>query len=53
MAGATDFIGRVRERVETADLLYGRFLAARLSADWAGELDRVRRWLTRVDQKAA
>ena len=42
-----------KELVETLDLLYGRFLAVRLSAAWAGELDRVRRWLTRVDQKAA
>jgi hypothetical protein len=44
---------QLRELVETLDLLYGRFLAVRLSGEWAGELDRVRRWLTRVDQRAA
>ena len=44
---------QVRELVETVDLLYGKFLAVRLSADWAGELDRVRRWLARGEQRAA
>ena len=43
----------VRDLVETVDLLYGRFLAARLSAEWAGELARVRRWLARVEDRAA
>ena len=43
----------MRELVETLDLLYARFLAVRLSADWPGELDRVRRWLTRADLRAA
>ncbi|MBN9519016.1 hypothetical protein J0H58_10950 [bacterium] len=44
---------QVRELVETLDLLYGRFLAVRLSADWAGELERVRRWLIHADRQAA
>ena len=44
---------QVRELVETLDLLYARFLTVRLSADWAGELERVRRWLTPADQRAA
>lgn len=44
---------QVRELVETVDLLYARFLAVRLSADWSGELDRVRQWLARVDRRAA
>ena len=43
----------LRELVETLDLLYGRFLAVRLSAGWAGELERVRRWLTHTDRQAA
>ncbi len=33
---------QVRELVETLDLLYARFLTARLSADLARELKRVR-----------
>src|SRR4051812_43839537 len=44
---------QVRELVETLDLLYARFLAVRLSADWAGELARVRRWLDRAEPRAA
>ncbi|QDU18469.1 hypothetical protein [Urbifossiella limnaea] len=44
---------QLRELVETLDLMYGRFLAVRLSADWAGELERVRRWLTHTDRQAA
>ena len=31
----------------------GCVLAARLSADWPGELARVRRWLTQVEERAA
>src|SRR4051812_47984648 len=45
--------GQVRELVETLDLLYARFLAVRLSGDWAGELGRVQRWLARAEQRAA
>ncbi|MDB5310852.1 MAG: hypothetical protein JWO38_5054 [Gemmataceae bacterium] len=44
---------QVRELIETLDLLYTRFLTVRLSADWAGELARVRRWLARVEPQAA
>ncbi|MBN9523340.1 hypothetical protein J0H58_33310 [bacterium] len=44
---------QVRKLVETLDLLYDRFLAVRPSAYRAGERERVRRRLTRVDQKAA
>lgn len=44
---------QVRELVETLDLLYARFLTVRLSADWTGELERVRRWLTHTEQRAA
>ena len=44
---------QVRELVETLDLLYARFLTARLSADWVGELDRIRRWLAHTEQRAA
>ncbi|HEX4611988.1 MAG TPA: hypothetical protein VH092_27575 [Urbifossiella sp.] len=44
---------QLRELVETLDLLYGRFLAVRLTADWADELERVRRWLTHADKQAA
>lgn len=44
---------QVRELVETLDLLYARFLTVRLSADWAGELERVRRWLAHVESRAA
>ena len=44
---------QVRELLETLDLLYARFLAVRLSADWPGELDRVRRWLAHTEQRAA
>ncbi len=43
----------MRELVETLDLLYARFLAVRLSADWAGELARVQRWLAGAEQRAA
>jgi len=39
--------------VETVDLLYARFLAVRLSAEWPGELARVRWWLARVEERAA
>ena len=46
-------VAQVRELVETLDLLYARFLAVRLAADWAGELARVQRWLARVEQRAA
>ena len=44
---------QVRELLETLDLLYARFLAVRLSADWPGELDRVRRWPAHTEQRAA
>ncbi|AMV25910.1 hypothetical protein VT84_16040 [Gemmata sp. SH-PL17] len=44
---------QVRELVETLDLLYARFLTVRLSPDWAGELERIRRWLVPADQRAA
>jgi hypothetical protein len=44
---------QVRELVETLDLLYGRFLAVRLSAGWVDELERVRRWLDRAESRAA
>jgi hypothetical protein len=44
---------QIRELVETLDLLYARFLTARLSADWAGELERVRRWLAHTESRAA
>lgn len=44
---------QVRELVETLDLLYGRFLAVRLSAGWGDELERVRRWLDRAEPRAA
>jgi hypothetical protein len=44
---------QLRELIETLDLLYGRFLAVRLSADWPAELARVRRWLTRIEERAA
>lgn len=44
---------QVRELVETLDLLYARFLTLRLSADWPGELDRVRRWLAHTEARAA
>lgn len=44
---------QVREVVETLDLLYARFLAVRLSAEWAAELDRVRRWLAQAESRAA
>lgn len=44
---------QVRELAETLDLLYGRFLAVRLSAGWGDELERVRRWLSHVDRQAA
>jgi hypothetical protein len=44
---------QVRELAETLDLLYARFLSVRLTADWNGELARVRRWLERVEPRAA
>ena len=46
-------VAQVRELVETLDLLYARFLAVRLSANWAGELERVRRWLSQPEALAA
>ena len=44
---------QVRELVETLDLLYARFLTVRLSSDWAAELERVRRWLSQPEARAA
>ena len=44
---------QVRELVETLDLLYARFLTVRLSPEWAGELERVRRWLAHTEPRAA
>jgi catechol 2,3-dioxygenase-like lactoylglutathione lyase family enzyme len=44
---------QVRELVETLDLLYARFLTVRLSGDWAAELERVRRWPSQPETRAA
>jgi hypothetical protein len=52
-AALDERVAKVRHLVETLDLLYGAFVAARTSAGWPDVLGRIQRWLQREDRLAA
>ena len=46
-------VARLRHLIETLDLLYDAFGRVRFSGDWAKELGRMQRWLSREERQAA
>ena len=40
-------VGQLRDLAETVDLMFGHFIAVRLSGEWAQELSEIRGWIAR------